>query len=391
MRKVWDKKLSHFTYVNILHIFNDGFEASFFLLLPFIAKDLHINLTQVGTLGTFTNIFIILLSLPAGYFAKKIGGLKTLILAMLIYGVGLFGIGVTYTYYLLMPMFMFGGIGFGLFHPIGFALVAKWSTKENRGRQMGNFTAIGDLGRIGIASILTFIIVYIGWQATALAYACVAFFTAIIIYFHLRANDTIVVLEEHHSTVRYSDILKNARFLFATVTSMLDSFASTTLFIFLPFLLLQRGVSPLFLGSFTAAFFVGNFLGKLYLGRAVDNHGNIKVFMIAELLMAILIVMLANSSSFLVIIFCSVLLGIFTKGTVPVIQTIVSDTVEHHGDFTKAFSINSFTTRLSSGIAPLVLGFISDKFGIVMAFNVMAVVAVSALLPVIFLQFTKRG
>lgn len=38
--------------LNILHIFNDGFQASFILLLPFIVADLKIDLFQVGTLGT---------------------------------------------------------------------------------------------------------------------------------------------------------------------------------------------------------------------------------------------------------------------------------------------------------------------------------------------------
>ena len=39
--------------LSVLHILNDGYQASFLLLLPFIAKDLNINLTQIGTLGTF--------------------------------------------------------------------------------------------------------------------------------------------------------------------------------------------------------------------------------------------------------------------------------------------------------------------------------------------------
>lgn len=42
--------------LNILHIFNDGFFASFLLLSPFIAKSLHLSLTQVGLLGTEVTI-----------------------------------------------------------------------------------------------------------------------------------------------------------------------------------------------------------------------------------------------------------------------------------------------------------------------------------------------
>jgi len=68
--------------------------ASFLLLLPFIAKDLILNLTQVGFLGTLFNSMSIMLALPAGYIAKKVGGMKTLILALFVYAVGFLTTGL---------------------------------------------------------------------------------------------------------------------------------------------------------------------------------------------------------------------------------------------------------------------------------------------------------
>jgi len=78
----------NFWILNVLHIFNDGYEASFLLLLPFIAKDLHINLAQVGILTTTEKLFSILLSLPAVYITIKFGGFRTLILSLFIYCIG---------------------------------------------------------------------------------------------------------------------------------------------------------------------------------------------------------------------------------------------------------------------------------------------------------------
>src|SRR5882672_6539026 len=121
--------------LHILHILNDGFNASFLLLLPFIAKDLVLNLTQVGFLGTLFNSMSIVLALPAGYIAKKVGGMKTLNLALFVYAVGFLATGFIPSYLWLFVTFMMASIGFGVFHPISFALIAKWSSKETRGKQ----------------------------------------------------------------------------------------------------------------------------------------------------------------------------------------------------------------------------------------------------------------
>src|SRR5436305_11023186 len=80
-------------YLNILHVLNDGFQASFLLLLPFIAKDLHTNLTQIGFLGTLVNSLSVVLALPAGYVATKVGGMRTLVIALFIYALGYFVTG----------------------------------------------------------------------------------------------------------------------------------------------------------------------------------------------------------------------------------------------------------------------------------------------------------
>jgi MFS family permease len=374
-----------FFHLNLLHILNDGFQASFILLLPFIAKSQHLDLTQVGLLGTILSISSIALALPAGYIAARIGGLKTLVLALFIYGAALLGAGSFGHYGLLIVMFSLGGIGFGVFHPIAFALIAKWSTKETRGRTIGNFTAIGDVGRIGISAALSFVAVHMGWRTTAVIYAAVVLFVAFGFYrFLIQGSDTIAVKEHKSTPMSLWEIAKNKRFVLAVCAGSLDSFASASLFVFLPFLLLKRGVDPAFLGTFTAAFFFGNFFGKTVLGRFVDKFGGSKVFIASEFLMAVFIFALANSTALYFIVICSVVLGVFTKGTVPVQQTMVTESVEHHGNFEKAFGLGALVTSSAITAAPIILGFTSDRLGIVPAFNIMAIVALVAVIPAVW-------
>jgi predicted MFS family arabinose efflux permease len=383
-----------FFHLNILHILNDGFAASLVLLLPFIAQSQGLSLTQVGLLGTILNAAGVILALPAAYLATRFGGLKVLVVAAFGYGTAFLVTGGTGQFLVLLPVFVFAGIGFGVFHPIAFALIAKWTPKEKRGRTIGDFTAIGDIGRIGIAAALSFFAVAIGWQKAAILYAVVALAAAIFFYRYLFSDKTrIQPKKEHHEKTQelsFWQVLRNKRYIMTICSAGFDGFASASLFVFLPFLLLQRHVDPVFLGAFTATFFVGTFFGKTLLGRFVDKWGGAKVFIVAELLMAVFIYLLAGTTALPLIVICSVILGIFTKGTVPVLQTMVTESVEHHGNFEKAFGIEGFVSSLGIALAPVALGFVSDKFGIISAFYVMAGSALLAAIPAIVFFFMGR-
>lgn len=376
-----------------LHILNDGFIVSLPLLLPFIAKSIDLNLAEVGILGTFLNFLGVFLALPAGYLASKIGGLKVLVVAVLFYSLGFFGTYFSTSIFTLYLSFFVAGLGFGLFHPISFALVSRWSEKSNRGRLMGNFTAIGDLGRIAFASVITFLITLIGWQLTSLSYGLIAASIFIYLYwtFFLKRHKEIESEPQKQvfNKVALVDFLKNKQFVLTSISSAIDTLASSALFIFLPFLLIERGVESSILGSFTAAFFVGNMLGKTVLGRLVDKFGNTRVFVTAELLMAVFIVLLAHTPSLILIVILSIILGAFTKGTAPVIQTMIAESVEEQGDFEKAFGVKELISGTASSAAPVLLGLVSYKFGIVNAFNLSAFFAVLAVIPALLAKQVK--
>jgi len=166
--------------INSLHIMNDGFRASLMLFLPFIAKDLMITMTKVGFLGTAMNMLEIFLAIPAAAIAAKVGGFRLLILTILFYALGFFLTSISTSYVMVIGAFIIAGISFGMFHPVAFSVVSSMFEKGERGRQLGNFTALGDLGRVGIASITTFIITLIGWRSTAfLSAVCIAVFFGI--------------------------------------------------------------------------------------------------------------------------------------------------------------------------------------------------------------------
>ncbi len=372
-----------------LHTLNDGYYSGILLFLPFIARDLNLNLSQAGFLASLINLVTIFITLPSGYIAVKLGSLRTLFMALLIYSSSYVLLGFSNNYTILIFTFLLAGIGFGVFHSIGFAIISRISDINNRGRLIGNFTAIGDLGRIGIATLLTFFIALAGWHITAVVFGLAAFSIAIILILIKNQNNIHQTSQNPNMNLKLLNILKNRRLLYAFSISFLDTFASSSLFIFLPFLLLLRGAQPSLLGAFTAIYFIGNLMGKTLLGRSADKIGNTKILIFSELVMVGSIIFMTYIPSLIVIIIASLILGIVSKGTAPVFLTMITEAVQSHGNYEKVFGLNGIATGIANTLAPLVLGVISDIYGIEVAFSVMAFCALLTLFPALLFHKSR--
>ncbi len=116
------------------------------------------------------------------------------------------------------------------------------------------------------------------------------------------------------------------------------------------------------------------------LGRLVDIYKNTKVFIIAELFMVVFILLLTYSNSIFFIIVFSVILGSLTMGTAPIRTTMVAETNEHHGIYEKVFGISSFFASIACTLAPIILGYVADLYGIINSFNLSAVFAFFAVI-----------
>ena|SRR3989344_1078941 len=378
--------------LSVLHILNDGYQASFLLLLPFIAKDLNINLTQIGTLGTFLYGFEIIFALPAGYLNERLNGLKVLILSMALYGLSYLLLTFSPSFIFLILIFSLAGIGFAIFHPIAFALLAKWSHKDTLGRSMGDFMALGDLGRIGLSTVIAFLAVQIGWRSASFLYSLVIFLFFMLAFSFLRKKspEKNQAHKDSQAKVSYLQLLKNKKFVFATIAGLFDCAASTSLFVFLPFLLISKHINPAILGLFTGAYFVGNLIGKTTIGRLSDKLGSAKMFIYAEIFMALFIFLLTMTSSMVLIIIFSIILGALTKGTSPARTTMAIEATSHHKTYEKSISLFAFIATFGTAASPLLYGRIGDVFGITTAFYAAAGVALLAALPAAAFIFTKN-
>ena len=375
----------------ILHLFNDGYLAAMPLVLPFAAEEFSIPLSMVGLLGSLLSFSGIILALPAGAAAARFGAVRLLSFAVLCYSIGFLLLGTAGGIAAIFAAFILGSIAFGIFHPIAFSAVAKESSSSQLGRNMGIFAATGDIGRIAFAAAVTFIIGLTSWRFTSFLYGIAALFLFLFCFIYaLRRNDgNKGTASKGKKKLNYS-ILKKKAFGLSNAASFLDSFANASLFIFIPFLLTFRGIDAAFIGVFTSVFFVGNLLGKVIMGRLTDRVKEEYLFIGCECCIFIALIILALSPSAVIISLLALILGFFTKGTVPIVSTMIAQSVGET-EYEAAYSVNSLSTSIANTIAPLFFGLLADILGVQAIFFACGIAALLAAIPAIVLVKTKNA
>lgn len=375
----------------ILHLFNDGYLAAMPLVLPFAAEEFSIPLSMIGLLGSLLSFSGIILALPAGAAAARFGAVRLLSFAVLCYSIGFLLLGTAGGIAAIFAAFILGSIAFGIFHPIAFSAVAKESSSSQLGRNMGIFAATGDIGRIAFAAAVTFIIGLTSWRFTSFLYGIAALFLFLFCFIYaLRRNDgNKETASKSKKKLDYS-ILKKKAFGLSNAASFLDSFANASLFIFIPFLLTFRGIDAAFIGVFTSVFFVGNLLGKVIMGRLTDRVKEEYLFIGCECCIFIALIILALSPSAVIISILALILGFFTKGTVPIVSTMIAQSVGET-EYEAAYSVNSLSTSIANTLAPLFFGLLADILGVQAIFFACGIAALLAAIPAIVLVKTKNA
>jgi MFS family permease len=363
----------------LLQFFMEGSQASLLILLPFLQKDFHLSIFEVGLLSMALSVTSIIFTLFSSHVADKIG-VKGVVAIAIIANLAMWGLLVlTNSPFLLWLIYALNGISSGLFDPMGSSLAAKAAESHNRGKVIGNFKGAGDLGTFSMTAVTTFLVAMIFWKTTSLIYTVMS--CLVLIFFIIiqkKTNKTVV--KEAQIPSHFGHLLKNHKYVLSMIIGFLDNFASSSLFIFLPFLLILKGIDIKETGFFTSLLFVGYFMGRVLLGRVADKFGTANVFIFAEVCMALLITSLILLNSYVLIIVTLFLLGVFVKGTSPIVKVMVADSLERH-QYEKGYSLNSFGMKLANVFSRSSFGYLAGVFGIQSVFILAGIIALLAVIP----------
>ena len=416
---------ARFIMLNLYHILVDGLFDTVPVILSFMALACGSGETEVGLIVSLGTALSTAAGLGTSWFSRHLGFAGSVALISGMAGLGLIGAGLVGANAAGSGIATGGGMaaagacmllvmaGFAVFHNLSFSYITTNTDRSRLGRAMSDFTAIGDVGRIPLVSFAAFAAAYSvgsmpGWRAICLAYGAVAICAGLWLYCtrgsFAEANESGDAATSATAATPAAPpakparrnpfaafaILKNRAVLLAMLGSMLNAFSNDRIFTFLPLLLVAKGMDATTIGSFALGFTLGSFAGKMACGRLIDIFGTRKIFITAGLTLTLLLCALLSSSNLVLTLLLALTIGIVTKGTVPVIQTIITEPVQGAQNYEAIFTVNSFGRGITNILTPTLFGGLAALWSLDAVYLLMAAVAALSIVPVLLMGRPER-
>jgi len=360
------------------HFLDDGFADSIYLIIPFIAIELHLSFSQVGILKGIFSGAMSLFQLPMSFLGEKAGELSVIVC-------GLFGL--TFGFLLLSLSFGFFSIVFSLVlaegaaagqHPLCSSILSRVFESSGQPAAMGTYNFSGDLGKICIPFLMTIAINLWGWRQ---AVSLLAIFGGIAVFFVYLGWARKQRIEKPRSCADRKTGQADSRWgindrkSFSTLLTIgiIDMSVRGTLLTFLPFLLLLKGIPSNKLGYALTLLFAGGASGKYFCGVLAERIGIIPVVIATECLTcAGILALLWASPNILWLIMPFV--GIMLNGTSTVLYSMVAKIISP-ARRSRGYGLYYAVTLSAGGLSPVIYGFITDSLGISFTFICIALMA----------------
>ena len=415
---------ARYIMLNLYHILVDGLFDTVPVVLSFMALAYGSGEADVGLVVSLGTALSTVAGLGTGWVSRRFGFSGSVALLTGIAGVGFAGAALAGGMVAAGACLMLPMAGFATFHNLSFSYLTSNTERRRLGRVMSDFTALGDVGRIPLVSFAAFAAAYSlgslpGWRAVCLAYAALALCAALWLFCAKSTFDAPAApAAEASGPAPNADaaqaepspaaqqaaaqqapeqraarrnpfaafaILKNRAVFLAMLASMLNAFSNDRIFTFLPLLLVAKGIDAKTIGSFALGFTLGSFAGKMACGRLIDIFGTRKIFIFAGLTLTLLLGALLHSDNLALTILAALAIGIVTKGTVPVIQTIITEPVQGAQAYEAIFSVNSFGRGVTNILTPTLFGGMASLWGMDAVYMLMAAVAALSIVPVMLM------
>ena len=379
-------------WCSTLHIVNDGYIASLSVLLPFIAKDLNLTYTESGLLKTAMHGAISVAQVPAGFLAERFGDIMMLGLGTLWFSFSYMILFLAFSYSLALILILSAGVGGGVYHPVGTALVSNAYPDERSGFAVSTLNVFGDVGKAIFPFLAGVLVIRLGWRINCAVLGVVGVVTSIVYLLFFRKEIRLRRLapeipgDQLDETSGRWGIAQPRQFTLYSVLGLLDNGIRSAIMAFLGFLLIERiGIQESAVGGMVSLVFLGGALGKLLCGLPIQKVGIKRVILITEALMVLGCFVLPTIVSGWSLLLFLPLFGFMLNGTSSVIYVGVAPTLRPERR-SRGYALHYTLTFLSAAIAPYLFGLIGDAYGLSAIFHAAAMVMLLGLPLVFFLK-----
>jgi len=361
----------------------------FYVLLPFIAKDLGLTYTQAGGLASVFHIASFTANAGSGAVVD-ITGRKVLIqsVSLIIGGAALMAVGLANGIWLLIGLLVIIGFTNNLWHPAAMSFLAT-EYPNSRGYALSIHTlgaSVGDmLAPLAAGGLLT----WLAWQGTASISALPVFVIAVLLFFILGGSQSVGTApdkgrEEKGEHTRENamsfrqylggvlDLIRNKAVLGVCMMSAFRSMTQNGLLIFLPLFMADvLKFDPVVLGLALMTLQIGGFIAGPIAGVWSDKIGRQPIVLASMVGTTIVVAGLTFVEGEAMFMVMMAILGFVLFAVRPVIHSWTMDlTPKEMGG--SAISLLFGTQSAFSAMVPVAGGFIADNWGLKTVFYLFA-------------------
>jgi len=372
---------------SITHMMIDGFSVMMYPILPLIAMDFNLSLSKIGVLRTSYSFSSSVLQFPLSLIFEGFNEIWILLLGLIWISIGFVAMGFSRSFLILLVLSIITGIGGNLQHPVGSAFISRLYPEKKRGSAIGVLNFSGDFGKLIFPLLVTGILIWFNWHWCLTILGVLGIVTFLILELILLASGIgkIKSNEKSRKGKLIFALENHGAFVSLSFIGVIDGITRSALLTYIPFLFVDKGISPENVGLLLTILLIGGATGRLGCGFLVDKFGSILMIVITEFFTAISIFTLLIIHPLLLIpllIFC----GFMVNGTSTVIYTTIASTIKSE---TRESGYGLFFTiyLIAEAVGPLLFGLIGDAIGLSMVFITLSLIS-TLIIPIAL--YSKR-
>jgi FSR family fosmidomycin resistance protein-like MFS transporter len=364
--------------LSIAHFVMDSYSSFLFQLLPLLALKLHLTPAQAGLLPPTLTITSSLMQPLYGFLSDRYLKRAMVVMGPLIAAIFLSCMGMAESMPMLMVLVILGGVGVGIFHPQGAAMVSHAAAADggkHQGLVMSIFSSTGTvgyaLGPVLVGAMVASFGLEQSWYTVVWG---VAFWIVLARY--------CPSLERRPRAEGAPSLTDALRAVWGPLTLLyfavvLRSAVSVSVQTYLPFSLQNTGISPTTMSWVLAGFLFFGGLGGFFGGALADRLGARRVTLAAMLLAAPLLI--ASFSTHGLLSYALLMAG----GTVlnlPIpISVVMAQRLVPAGASTVSALMMGFAWGAGALLTPIT-GLLSEHFGFTRALLILAILPLGSAL-----------
>jgi MFS family permease len=377
------------------HTFTHWCPATFYLLLPFLVKELGLTYSQAGFLVTIRAAANLVVNIPAGMLVDLIGKKALLMaLALLATGVPYFLVGVSHSFFWVALFMAFVGVGNYLWHPAAISTLSE-KFPDRRGFAIAIHSIGPNIGESLAPLLVGVLLLYLSWRNVLFLNLIPGIVIAVVLWKFLfgklqsRAQSKRGLSAKEY-LAGMKNLAQNPSILALVLVAGMRSMTQQGLHTFLPiYLTNDLGLSSAVAGLYLSITQTAGMIGTPIAGSISDQSGRKRVLTAGLFSTSVVLCILAYFQLTWLFITSLAVLGFFLYAVRPVIWAWVLDLgpKELGGSMVSFFSGSQ---SLLSSMSPLICGFIADRWGILAAFYFLAGTVFLANLVVLTIREEKR-